>query len=103
MKATDLLAYSVPAFFVLAMGAVMLSELAAEPYGIKLSGQQIDVGSRVISMLAPTVLRGLIYVAIVVGVVGLLAASFTKSGAAWLASVGVALGGKPAASSRRLD
>lgn len=100
VKASDLLLYSVPAFFVFAMGAVMLSELAAEPYGIKLSGTQIDVGSRVISMLGPTVLRGFIYLAIIVGVVGLLAASFTKSGAAWLASLGVPLGG---AKSRRLD
>jgi len=86
---------------VLAMGIVMLNELAAEPYGIKLSGTQIDVGSRVISMLGPTVLRGAVYLAILVGVVGLLVASFTKSGAAWLASVGVSLGGK--AASRRLD
>jgi arginine exporter protein ArgO len=93
MTPTDAIAYAVPAFFVFAMGAVLLTELAAEPYGLKLAGSTIDTGSRVISMLAPTVLRGLVYLAIIVAIVGAIAASFTKTGAKWFASIASGGGG----------
>ena len=99
MKPADIIAYSVPAFFVFSIGIVLLNELIAEPYGLKLAGVSIDTGSRVISMLAPTILRGLVYLLVIGAIVGLLAASFTKSGAKLLSSLGIPVGGK----GRRLD
>lgn len=99
MKPTDVIAYSVPGFFVFAMGIVLLKELAAEPYGLKLCGATIDSGSQVVSMLAPTVMRGLFYTAILLAVAGFAIASFTTSGAQWLKSLGGQITGK----GRRLD
>ena len=89
--ATPLAAYALPAFFALTMGLVLLREIIAEPQGLKLAGASIDSGSRVISMLAPTVFKGVLYLTVLVGVVVGVAASFTKSGAAWLKSVSAAV------------
>jgi choline-glycine betaine transporter len=86
---SDVLAYSVPAFFVVSMGVVLLQEIAAEPYGLKVGVSQIDTGSRVISLLAPTVARFAAYIALIAVVVGAAVAFGTKDGVKLLRVLGV--------------
>lgn len=101
MKTSDVIAYSVPGFFVFAMGLVLLKEIIAEPYGLTLAGATIDTGSKVVSMLAPTVLRGVFWLAILLGIAAFAIASFTKSGAQWLKSLSGQITGS--GKGRRLD
>lgn len=92
--AGDAAAYSVPAFFVLSIGWVLLSELAAEPYGWTVAGTKIDTGSRVVSLLAPTVLRLVLVLALVAAAVLGGVAALTKGGAAELRRLAGIVSGK---------
>lgn len=102
-EATPPAAYVLPIFFAVSMGVILLREIMAEPMGIKLAGSSIDTGSRVISMLAPTVIKGVLYAAVVVGILFFVAASYTKSGAAFLKSLSGSIARSGGKGGRRLD
>ena len=100
MTPTDVAAYSVPAFFLFAIGLVTLREMLAEPYGWVVSNAQIDNGSRVISMLAPTLISGLLKLVGVAVVLAGAVVAFTKSGRA---AAQRALGGGGGGGGKRFD
>ena len=96
---TDVAAYSVPIAFLLTIGYVLLVEMLAEPYGLYVAGAQVDNGSRVISMLLPTLISGLLKA---LGMVAVLVAAiilFTANGRAAFQRI-VAGGGR---GSKRFD
>ena len=79
---SDFVAYSVPAFFLFAIGYVTLVEMIAEPYGWTVGTAKIDNGSRVISMLLPTLISGVLRLAGLLVLLAAVVAMFTKSGRA---------------------
>ena len=73
-----------PAFFAVSIGWVLLTEIMAEPYGWVVAGTQIDNGSRVVSMLAPTLLWFAFLIASVAAIAAGAVASISKGGRAEL-------------------
>ena len=67
LSTKGLLTYSIPAAFLMCIGLMLLGSLRNESYGRVSVGAQLDLPTRVMSLLAPTVLKGSIYV----GVIGL--------------------------------
>jgi hypothetical protein len=80
VSTVDVVAYAVPGFFLFSIGWVLLQEIAAEPYGWSVAGAKIDNGSRVVTLLAPTLLRLFFYFALLVAIVVGIVLGATKNG-----------------------